>query len=88
MDKKKTRYQVWHRFHTGLDRNQLVGTYDSKEEAFEAAKSEKAKFIDESNYWAEMYGENDIFFVVEEGIRPAQLKRILEGKSNANPYVV
>ena len=85
---KYTRFQVWRQSLAGLDRSQLVGTYDTKEEALEAARLEKAKCDDEGNYWAEMYGENDRFFVVEEGLRPTKLKQILEGKSNGNQYMV
>ena len=85
---KNTRFQVWRQSQAGLNRNQLIGTYGTREEALEAAKLIKAKCVDESNYWAEMYGENDMFFVIEEGIRPTKLKQILEGKSNGNQYMV
>lgn len=88
MDKKNTRYQVWRQSLAGLQRNQLVGTYDTKEEALEAANAEKAKCVEEGNYWAEMYGEADLFFIVEEGICPSKLKRILQKGSNVNPYFV
>ena len=78
-----TKYEVWQ---TGAAYRICIGTYDTWDEAFDAAKKKNGEVNDEGNYWAEMYGEADYFFIVEEGLTPHKLKRALMGHGNIDFY--
>lgn len=66
-----TKYEVWL---VGAAYRMRIGTFDTWDEAFDAAQKENSEVNDEGNYWAEMEVENDYFFIVEEGLTPRKLK--------------
>lgn len=75
------RYELWQTGGNG-GYKMLIGTYDTWDEAFAVAKQRNEEFNDEGNYQAEMYGENDYFIIVEEGLSPHKLKSALKHKGN------
>ena len=75
------RYELWQTGGNG-GYKMLIGTYDTWDEAFAVAKQRNEEFNDEVNYQAEMYGENDYFIIVEEGLSPHKLKSALKHKGN------
>ena len=79
----ETKYEVWQ---TGASYRMCIGTFDTWDEAFDAAQKKNSEVNDEGNYWAEMEGENDYFFIVEEGLTPRKLKRALMGRGNVDFY--
>ena len=81
MQTDDTRYELWQTGGNG-GYKMLVGTYDTWDEAFDVAKQRNEECNDEGNYWAEMYGENDYFIIVEEGLSPHKLKSALKHKGN------
>lgn len=78
---EEVRYELWQTGGPG-GYKMLVGTYDTWDEAFVVAKQRNEECNDEGNYWAEMYGENDCFIIVEEGLSPHKLKCALNYKGN------
>ena len=81
MDANEMRYELWQTGGNG-GYKMLIGTYDTWDEAFAVAKQRNEEFNDEGNYQAEMYGENDYFIIVEEGLSPHKLKSALKHKGN------
>lgn len=81
MQTDDTRYELWQTGGNG-GYKMLVGTYDTWDEAFGVAKQRNEDCNDDGNYWAEMYGENDYFIIVEEGLSPHKLKSALKRKGN------
>lgn len=78
-----TKYEVWL---VGAAYRMRIGTFDTWDEAFGAAQKENSEVNDEGNYWAEMEGENDYFFIVEEGLTLRKLKCALMGRGNVDFY--
>lgn len=74
-----TKYEVWQ---VGAAYRMCIGTFDTWDEAFDAAKIKNEACNDEDNFWADEYGENDYFFIVEEGLTPRKLKTALKGPGN------
>ena len=67
-------YTLWH---VASGYRLVEGTYNSYEAAYEAAKKLDEKYNDETNYWEEKVR----FYIAEEGLRPAQLKKLLSSNS-------